>query len=524
MTRTRRFVGGVGVTYAHQVLVTAVGLWLTPFLLSRLGAHDYGLWLTAGQLIAYLTLLDLGVLALLPREAASATGSTADAKGELTAVVERASWIVIWQMPLIAIATTVAWFTLPADWQGLRGPLALLLVAFVLMYPLRLFQATLQGLQDLAFVGALQLVAWGLGVAVSVALVLKGMGLFAVAGGAVVTQVVSLAGCGIRVFRRFPEAMPRGVRRQPWSEIRSYMQRAGWVSVAQVAQLLVNASDMLLVAWFFGPVTVVPYACTQKLISVLANQPQVLTQAAAPALSQLRTGATKEKLFTVTTSLSLALMLVSGAVVVVVLALNRAFVGWWVGPDQYGGALLTGLFTLGMLIRHWNTALVYSLFSFGFERRISLTTVADGCVSLALAFVLGRTTGIVGIPIGFIAGALLVSIPAHVLALARVTGVTPRQYASPLIPWAIRAVVLVPLAAGVNLFLQPHGFFVIAAAAAGVGAAYAALMIPVAIRPPLGEYVAVILGPLGRLMPRTSPLGLLAPRGAGATPAGGDRT
>lgn len=502
MTRTRRFVGGVSVTYTHQILATVVGLWLTPFLLMHLGAHQYGLWLTATQLIAYLTLLDLGVLALLPRDAAYATGGASDqAERDLPNVVARASWIVLWQMPLIAAASFVAWWALPVAWQDLQRPLSVLLAAFVLTYPLRIFQATLQGLQDLAFAGGLQLVAWATGTAAAIALVVGGYGLLAVAIGALVTQVVSLVGCAIRVFARFPAALPRALQPQSWGAIRPYLQRAGWVSVGQVAQILLNSTDILLVAWFFGPVTVVPYACTQKLISVLANQPQVLTQAAAPALSQLRTEATREKLFAVTSSLSLALMLVSGGVVVVVIALNRAFVSWWVGADQFGGALLTGLFAAAMLLRHWNTALVYSLFSFGFERRLSITTVADGAVSFGLALILARTIGVVGVPLGFIAGALLVSIPSNLIALARATGVSPAHFALSLSPWALRLTVLVPVAAAVNLFLHPDSVLILGLAAIGIGAAYAALMIPVAVRPPLGAYVGHLLGPLGRFVP-----------------------
>ena len=497
MTRTRRFVGGVSVTYTHQVAVTVVGLWLTPFLLSHLGAFQYGLWLTATQLIAYLTLLDLGVLALLPRDAACATGGdAAQTERELPEIIARASWIVLWQMPLIAAATVVAWWSLPAGWQDLQKPLALVLAAFVLTYPLRIFQATLQGLQDLAFVGGLQLGAWAAGTAVAIALVLGGYGLLAVAIGALLTQLISLTGCATRVFARFPAAVPRTLQPHSWPAVRPYLQRAGWVSGGQVAQILLNSTDILLVAWFFGPVTVVPYACTQKLISVLANQPQVLTQAAAPALSQLRTGATREKLFAVTSSLSLALMVVSGGVVILVVALNRAFVSWWVGPDQYGGALLTGLFATAMLLRHWNTALTYSLFSFGFERRLSVTTVGDGLVSFGLALMLARTIGVVGVPIGFIAGALIVSLPANLVALGRATGVAPAHFALSLSPWAVRLAALVPIAAAVNLFLPPDSVVVLGLAAVGIGVAYVALMMPVAIRPPLGDYVTPFLSRL----------------------------
>ena len=67
MSRTKRFVRGVGLGYANQVLTTLVAFWLTPFLLHRIGQHDYGLWLVGTQLMFYLALLDLGIVALLPR-------------------------------------------------------------------------------------------------------------------------------------------------------------------------------------------------------------------------------------------------------------------------------------------------------------------------------------------------------------------------------------------------------------------------------------------------------------------------
>ena len=57
-----------------MVLTLVVGLWLTPFLLGRIGTHEYGLWLITTQILGYLMLLDLGVVALAPRETAYATG------------------------------------------------------------------------------------------------------------------------------------------------------------------------------------------------------------------------------------------------------------------------------------------------------------------------------------------------------------------------------------------------------------------------------------------------------------------
>lgn len=496
MSRTRRFVGGVSASYAYQAAVVVTGLWLTPFFLSKLGAHDYGLWLTASQLLAYLALLDVGVVALLPREVAYAIGRGDGNASELPDIVGRTTGTVLLLMPAIALAAGAAWWSLPSRWPGIEVPLAVLLAAFVLAYPLRIFAAVLQGLQDLAFVGTVQLAAWTIGTIITVSLVAAGWKLTALAAGAAATQLISAGACAWRLASTNPAAIPRRLPMPSWDGVLQQLRAGFWVTVSQVAQVLLYATDMLIVAWFFGPVTVVPYACTQKLISVLSNQPQVLTQAAAPALSELRMGASREKLLTVTSSLTLALMVVSGAVLTVVVAVNRSFVSWWVGPDQFGGAVLTGLFAAAMLARHWTTSLVYSLFAFGYERRLALVALADGLVTLTLSLAFAKWIGVAGVPLAFLCGALFVSGPANLRALAREVGVSPLSFVSTLAPLGVRLLLLLPVATGANLVIRSDSFVAVAATALVMGGLYAAVMLPIALRPPLGDYLQRAFAPV----------------------------
>ena len=58
--------------------------------------------------------------------------------------------------------------------------------------------------------------------------------------------------------------------------------------MSQVAQVLVNGTDLLVIGALLGPEAIVPYACTGKLVTLLANQPQLFMQMALPALSELR--------------------------------------------------------------------------------------------------------------------------------------------------------------------------------------------------------------------------------------------
>ncbi len=183
MSRTKKFIGGISFGYAAQALTTLVGLLITPFLLGRIGQHDYGLWLVGAQVLAYLSLLDFGLIALLPRETAFATGkaSRIEEASDLPLLLGQTARLIAWQMPLVALAALVSWLMVGAAWEGLRNPIGVVLLSFVLVFPLRIFNAVLQGLQDFAFIGRAGIASYLLSTAVTVGLVVAGWGLYALA-------------------------------------------------------------------------------------------------------------------------------------------------------------------------------------------------------------------------------------------------------------------------------------------------------------------------------------------------------
>ena len=52
---------GATYNYLNLLLVNATGLVLTPFIIRCLGPSQYGLYLLAGAIVPYLTLLDFGL-------------------------------------------------------------------------------------------------------------------------------------------------------------------------------------------------------------------------------------------------------------------------------------------------------------------------------------------------------------------------------------------------------------------------------------------------------------------------------
>lgn len=502
MTRTHRFLGGVTLGYAYLVLVTVVGLWLTPFLLGHLGQRDLGLWLVATQLLGYLALLDFGVVTLVPRETAYAVGLHGeDARTEVTRTIGRFRRLMWWQAPVVAGAAVVAWLALPEAWAPLRTPLVGILAVFVVTFPLRAYHAVLQGLQDHAFLGRNQLAAWGAGTLVTVLLVLAGVGLDALVAGWAVTQVGSALGCRSRMRRQFPDLWQPGLPAVSLAEARQVYGRSIWLNIAQVGHIFLNGTDVLVVGALLGAEAVVPYACTTKLVAVLSNHPQLLMQTAAPALSELRASGNRARLAEICAALARAMLVLSGAVATVVLAANEAFVSWWVGPTLFAGWGVTLASVAVMLTRHFNDTSVHALYAFRRERAQSLTALADGAVTLVASVALVYQFGLIGAPLGSLLGCLLVSLP---LNLSRFAGELQVAITAPvrnLRPWALRFALAALIAGGAAAMTSAGSLLALASLSAGAAGLYALLMWPIASQPPLGPYVRSALRPVVTWLP-----------------------
>jgi O-antigen/teichoic acid export membrane protein len=475
---------------------------LTPFLLGHLGSHDYGLWLLGAQVVFYLGLMDLGVVALIPREVASASGlGDTERVDAIQTLVAQSVRVVLWQLPaVICVGIAIVWL-LPTEWALLRGPIGVVVVVFVAAFPFRVSIAVLQGLQDLAFVGGVQLTSWAAGTIVTVAGICAGLGLYSLAFGWVTTQVVSAAMAWFRLAHNFPEFVPARLPLLAWEAVWSQLRRGTWISVSQLAQVLLSGTDLVVIGKLLGPEAVVPYACTGKLVTMLANQPQMFMQLALPALSELRTSASRQRLFEVSRSMAQMMLVASGAIVAVVAATNEAFVTWWVGQGQFGGLGLTALLLAGMLIRHLNTTAIYALFCFGNEQRLAMTTIAEGVGSALIILVLVPFLGLHGAALGPILGTCLIGLPSNLRALAREEGTSALSLVTPLGPWLLRLLVLLAGVAVLLSVVRVEGLVSLIAVSAFVAIAYLAVMLPVLRTPPLGTMLSASLQPWAERAP-----------------------
>ena len=491
MSRTRSFFNGAVFAYLYQGCVMAIGLWLTPFYIRTLGTNDYGIWRVGLLVLTFLLLCDFGILAVLPRDVANAHGREQAEPGSrhLQELIGQTMKVVLAQTGIIALAALGLFFFRPVSTPELHGPVGLILFVFVLSYPLRLFPAVLQGLQDLKFLGQLRLWLWALSTATAVILLLLGARFYALACGWCLQEVANNIIAVVRLRRLRPDLVDSTVWQNAGPVRWRWFTRGAWVSISQLAYSMVAGADLLIIARFLGPATVVIYSCTSKLITVLQNQPQIVASVALPGLSHMKTSESRERTLQATTSLTQAMLLLVGAVFCVILAVNQQFVTMWLGARFFGGMILTLLLLLNFLVRQMDSTLAIALFAFGYEKVIAVRCLIEGTFSVILASVLVRSLGLEGVALAFLCGSALIAIPVDLFLLVREMQVSLYQIGRPYIAYLWRFA-LVGLGGYeiVRLWGSPSWPTVVLGSLA-VGCAYLLVVLPYTWRTPLRGYI-----------------------------------
>jgi O-antigen/teichoic acid export membrane protein len=511
MSRTRRYLGGLAANYVNQAVTLGLGLWLTRFLLHRLGQEEYGLWLIVFQALTFLELTDLGVIALVPREVAYRTGLASGQQGDtalLRPLLDEVRRITLWQLPLVAGVAAGFWGLLLGGRleDPATLPLAVAALAYVLLFPLRMYAATLQGLQDLTFLGVASTGVWLAQAVVTVALIVGGFGFWSLVLGWASGRCLHTAVCWLRLRAAFPEALPpHRLGRQ--TEHTGRLVRSGlWISLGNLALSLHYGADVLILGQILGPAPVVVYACTMRLITLCTFQVTGVATVAGPALSELRESGSHGALLRASAALGQLTLLTSGLVACVLLIGNEGFVTWWVGAGQYGGSLLTSLLLAAMLLRHLAFTFAHILMCLGKEKPLALIILGDGMVIVAATALLAPALGLLAAPVGSLLGVSLVSLPLFAALLVRQCNFSLASLLTAYLPWVWRFALLATGLGWLSGVWIPSGLLQVGLTAAAVAALYAGVMLTGVVHTPLWAYLQPRLAALrARFRPASAP-------------------
>jgi Na+-driven multidrug efflux pump len=443
VSRRRKALVATGFTYVQWILAVLTGLFLTRFLIHRLGADLYGTWLATGALLTYATLADLGILGVMPWLVAEADGaqdrwrlhslaSHGLAASIVGAVLYLAVAFCLWRLLPSLIHLS------PAEREALRGPIIAMVLVTVLGYPLRVGSAIRQGLQDYAFLGSLGIVQTLLNVATVVGLGLAGAPLYGVALGATAPALLSNAFALGRTLSRDPDLFSEW--KLQWSVFRTILNSGGGQWLASIGWQLAFASDAVVIGYLGRRELVPVFAVTSRLGLTLMQLSWALPDSTSVGLVQLNAQGNRERTAEIVVALLRFHLLTSGLIACGLLAGNAGFVSAWVGSGFFGGSTLNAIFAIDVIVLTSVHGVIVPVGALGKRMTVGLLTAANGLVHIVLAVLLGKIWGLAGVAIATALSALVTTLPAGVALLTRLTTLTAAQLAKGiLLPWTVRA-------------------------------------------------------------------------------------
>jgi O-antigen/teichoic acid export membrane protein len=444
--------------YVQLGLSLIVGIFLVPFVLAQVGARTYGFWLASGEVLAYAAMAELGVFGVLPWMIAEADGrrdresirrlmSTAFTAGLCASAVYVAAALTLWQLAPVLFNLDAA------DRRVIDGPLVVLAATTAIVLPLRVAGATLVGLQDVRFSGILSTAAWALNVAATVALLASGRGLYALAVGASLPSIVTVV-AGVVRLRCIAPDLVRGWSAPSFTDIVDLWKQGLGAWLSAWGWRLSAASDAVVLAAVGNPLAITVLAMTAKLGQMLTSMAWVPGDSGLVGLAQLSGEGDRARLRAAVAALWRVYLGLASAAACVVLAVNGAFVGGWVGGHLFGGFRVNAVLAAAVIAATAGHAAATITSALGRRLHVGVATIGAGAVQVALAFMLARRFGVAGVPIAALAGQSLVLLPSLLPAMMAQTGMRPSMLWTQIVrPWALRSIPMLAAAAAAGLML-----------------------------------------------------------------------
>ncbi|MDP9051301.1 MAG: oligosaccharide flippase family protein [Acidobacteriota bacterium] len=404
---------GVLSNWFAMAATLAVGFFLQPYIVHRLGDVAYGVWVLAVSSVSYMIMLDLGMATSVLRfiSKGHATQDHQGASEALSAVL----WVRLQISALILVLSGVLAAVFPAMFKvppGLASDArkSLLIIGFTMAISMSfgIFSATLSALNryDLrSYVTVFQLVIRVVGV---VTVLRTGHGILAIAFCELLAAIVGNAMLLYLARRIYPELEIQLGKPKP-EVLRKIWSYSVYAFLITVAVQLVYQSDNLVVGAFVSASAVTYYSIGNTLCRYTQQFIGSMTATFCPAASTYEAAGDLSGLRALYFNGTRATLAISLPIVLTLIIRGHSFIGLWMGAKYAGpsGAVLV-ILAIALLVSLQN--LTAGSIALGIEKHkvMAWWAIGEGVANLALSIVLGRKFGLNGVAIGTLVPSVIV--------------------------------------------------------------------------------------------------------------------
>jgi O-antigen/teichoic acid export membrane protein len=427
MINKRQVVKNVGSSWFGLGVNVLVGIFLSPFILHRLGDAAFGIWVLIFSITGYYGLFDMGIRSSIIRYVSKFTA--VNDHEELAKLINTALFIYT-SIGLAALAITALGslsvnhiFRIPADFENSARWLFFMVgTSLAVGFPVGVFSGMLEGLERFYVLSLTNVVSTLLRATLIVIALYRGGGLLTVAFITVALPLLTAVLRGAIALRILPIPFAwRYVNRKTLREMASY---GGLTFMSIVAVRLRGRTDAMVIGTFLSSVAITYFSIGARLIDYTAEVVSSLAQIFVPMSSQSEATGNIDRLRRIFVAGNRACALIVFPISATLIILGKSIIEAWVGARYIERSYPVLL----VLIVPWTVMLAQGassrvLYGMGKHGKLAAVALTEGIANLVLSILLVRPFGIMGDAFGTAIPMMATSVgflPWHVCHLLRI--------------------------------------------------------------------------------------------------------
>ncbi|MFZ0798440.1 MAG: flippase [Terriglobales bacterium] len=416
----RQILKNVGSSWSALAINVIVGIFISPFILHRLGDAAFGVWVVIFSVTGYYGLFDLGIRSSIIRYVSkyTATGDREKLAQFINTALFTYTCIGMVSMVLTALLSSSVehLFKVPPEMHSQARLLLLMVGASVsLSFPLGVIGGMLEGLQRFYILNWTSIGATLVRAALIVHFLHHGYGLLTVALLTVSLPIISSILRGIVVFRLCP--VPLGMKYVDRASFRHMANYGGTTFLVLVAARLRFRTDALVLGTMMSAVAVTWFSIGARIVDYAQEFVSSLAQVFVPMSSHSEATGDLDRVRKIYIAGNRVCAFLIFPITAILILFGKHIIRIWMGaryvPNSYPVLVVIVIPYAFMLAQAASTRVLFGL---GRHQVLAGVTVIEGIANLILSIALVPPLGIVGdalgtaIPLSF---TCLVFLPRH---------------------------------------------------------------------------------------------------------------
>jgi O-antigen/teichoic acid export membrane protein len=381
----------------------AVGFFLSPFILHRLGDDAFGLWVLIFSLTGYYGIFDFGIRSSLVRYVSKfqATGD----HDELACLINTSFFTYTCIGLILLVPTFLGSFYVehmfhvpPGFVRDARILFVMVGASLALGFPLGISGGILEGLQRFDLLNWTNIISTLLRAVLIVWALTHGLGLLTVA---LVTVALPLVASAVRVvMAHYLLTVPYGWKYVSRSSLKQVASYGSVTFMIIVAGRLRFKTDAVIIGSLLSAGAITFFSIGGRLVDYATEVVSSLAQIFTPMSSQFHATGEYGQLRRVFVAGNRACAFVAFPLTVTLIVMGRSIIEAWVGPryvSSYSVLLILLIPSTLYLAQSTSTRI---LFGMSLHKSLAYVVLLEGIANLILSIALVRPLGIVGDAIG----------------------------------------------------------------------------------------------------------------------------